>query len=355
MAAAQTKPLAPFREQLTNTIGATLPMNSAPRKVIVIGANETAKHLAQATAEGLIQGIQIVGFIDLKRTHGYFADLPLLGSLNTEFFATLRNQDVDEIVVALHDEAERELAMKTLQYAPMPVHIAPNYLKLEHFLNHPTHFDALPLLTMRHEPLKWHQRLLKRAFDIIVSSLVLLLILPVFIAVAIAIRLDSPGGVFFLQTRVGKHGKTFKIYKFRSMVSGADRMVDKVKQVDSQGNTIHKVRNDFRVTRVGKIIRKTSLDELPQLINVIRGDMSLVGPRPEVLRIVDEEYDAWQYERFTVLQGITGWWQVTGRSDNPCHLSTDKDIYYIRNYSLWLDIKILFMTVPALLKGKGAF
>jgi exopolysaccharide biosynthesis polyprenyl glycosylphosphotransferase len=198
------------------------------------------------------------------------------------------------------------------------------------------------------------QRMMKRAFDFSVALIVLLLILPVLVVLAIAIRLDSEGPVFFKQVRIGENGKPFKMYKFRSMVVNAEKLQAQINQTDIDGNTIHKMRNDPRVTRIGRILRKTSLDELPQFINVLLGEMSLVGPRPELPWLV-EEYEPWQRQRFAVPQGITGWWQVNGRSDKPCHLNTDQDIYYIQNYSFLLDIKILLMTVPALLQGKGAF
>jgi len=199
------------------------------------------------------------------------------------------------------------------------------------------------------------QRFVKRAFDISVASIALLLVLPIFLIVAIMIMLDSSGGIFFFQDRYGEGGRKFKMFKFRSMVNGADKMVDAAKKVADDGTITYKDRNDFRVTRIGKFIRKTSLDELPQLLNVIRGDMSIVGPRPEVTDIVEEQYAAWQHERFNVPQGITGWWQVNSRSETECYKATDQDIYYVRNYSFWLDVKIILMTIPALLKGKGAF
>lgn len=212
--------------------------------------------------------------------------------------------------------------------------------------------QATPVMTT-HE-LTASETMVKRGFDILVSATVLMLILPVLVMVGIAIKLDSRGSVFFKQLRVGKDGKLFKMYKFRSMVTNAESLQDAVNQVDEHGNIVHKMRNDPRITRMGRFIRKTSLDELPQFINVLRGDMSLVGPRPELPWLVDQ-YDPWQHQRFQVPQGITGWWQINGRSDKPCHLNTDQDIYYIEHYSFWFDIKILLKTVPALLKGKGAF
>jgi exopolysaccharide biosynthesis polyprenyl glycosylphosphotransferase len=198
------------------------------------------------------------------------------------------------------------------------------------------------------------QRFIKRTLDIVLVSIVLVLALPVMTLVAIAIKTTSRGPILFKQRRVGEGGKLFTIYKFRSMVVNAEALQANVNVKDENGNVIHKQKNDPRVTAIGRIIRKTSLDELPQLFNVLKGDMSLVGPRPELPWLV-EQYESWQQQRFMAPQGITGWWQVNGRSDTPCHLSTDKDIWYIQNYSVWLDLKILFMTVPALLKGKGAF
>jgi exopolysaccharide biosynthesis polyprenyl glycosylphosphotransferase len=198
------------------------------------------------------------------------------------------------------------------------------------------------------------QRIAKRALDILLASIALFLALPVMLTVALAIKIESPGPVLFKQRRIGEGGRFFHIYKFRSMVANAEALQSTVNKTSADGKTLHKHKDDPRVTRIGKFIRKTSLDELPQLLNVLLGHMSMVGPRPELPWLV-EQYEAWQRERFLVPQGITGWWQVTGRSDKPCHLSTEDDLHYIRNYSLWMDIKIMAMTIPALLKGKGAF
>jgi lipopolysaccharide/colanic/teichoic acid biosynthesis glycosyltransferase len=138
------------------------------------------------------------------------------------------------------------------------------------------------------------------------------------------------------------------------MVQNAERLLHRVEKIDGNGNLIHKSKDDPRVTRIGRFLRKTSLDELPQFINVLKGEMSVVGPRPELPYLV-EKYNPWQHIRFTVPPGITGWWQVSGRSDCPMHLNTEKDIFYIKNYSFWLDLKILFRTVWVVLYGNGAF
>jgi exopolysaccharide biosynthesis polyprenyl glycosylphosphotransferase len=198
------------------------------------------------------------------------------------------------------------------------------------------------------------ERIAKRLMDILLAGFALLLAAPVMLMVAVMIKLESPGPVLFKQRRVGQGGKLFHIYKFRSMVVNAEALQSTVNKTTADGKTLHKHKDDSRVTRIGKIIRKTSLDELPQLFNILLGDMSIVGPRPELPWLV-EQYETWQRERFLVPQGLTGWWQVTGRSEKPCHLSTEDDLHYIHHYSLWLDIKIILMTIPAMLKGKGAF
>ncbi len=203
--------------------------------------------------------------------------------------------------------------------------------------------------------LTWNQLVAKRLVDIFLTTVGLVAILPMFAIIAIAIWLEDNGPVLFKQQRVGLNGRLFTIYKFRTMVVNAQDLNDTIARIDEDGNKIYKVKDDPRVTRIGKFLRKTSLDELPQLFNVLKGDMSLVGPRPELPELVAELYKPEQHRRFSVPQGISGWWQVNGRSDTPLHLNTDKDVYYIENYSLWLDIKIIAKTIPALLKQKGAF
>jgi exopolysaccharide biosynthesis polyprenyl glycosylphosphotransferase len=238
---------------------------------------------------------------------------------------------------------------------PIPVRLIPNYLELSLYTYKASSLDELPLIRLRQSPMTHRQRLLKRAFDFTLATLAFIAVLPVFSIIALLIWLDDRGPIFYRQARYGENGRIFKMIKFRSMVVNAEKLVNEVISVDEDGNTIYKKSDDKRVTTIGQIIRKTSLDELPQIINIIRGDMSIVGPRPEVVSIVEKEYEPWQHERQTVPQGLTGWWQVTGRSKIECYKDTRKDIYYIRNYSFWFDIKIILMTIPALFKGKGAF
>ena len=234
------------------------------------------------------------------------------------------------------------------------VRVAPDYFELAFFGATVETLGGIPLIGLRDPAIDGFQRLIKRLFDVVVAAAGLLCLAPLLAVIAVAVKLEDGGPLFYRASRVGENGHLFHMLKFRSMVVGADRLQSQVTMVDAMGHEIHKRADDPRITRVGRVIRRTSLDELPQLINVLMGDMSLVGPRPELPWLV-ANYEPWQRKRFAVPQGITGWWQINGRSDNPMHLHTDQDLYYIQNYSLWLDLQILWRTFGAVLRGKGAY
>jgi exopolysaccharide biosynthesis polyprenyl glycosylphosphotransferase len=197
--------------------------------------------------------------------------------------------------------------------------------------------------------------LAKRLLDIVASAILLVLLTPIFLAVAIAIRLEDPGPILFKQTRVGRWGTLFTMWKFRSMFTDAEeRKRELMAQNEMEGGVLFKMKDDPRITKVGRIIRKTSIDELPQLWNVFKGEMSLVGPRPPVTQEVDQ-YSLSDRRRLEVIPGITCIWQVSGRSDIPFEQQVELDVQYIESQSFWNDIKILLKTVPALLFGTGAY
>jgi exopolysaccharide biosynthesis polyprenyl glycosylphosphotransferase len=197
--------------------------------------------------------------------------------------------------------------------------------------------------------------LVKRVVDIAASALLLVLLMPFFLLVGLAIRVEDPGPVLFKQKRVGRWGELFTMYKFRSMFTDAEeRKKELMAQNEMEGGVIFKMKDDPRVTRVGRIIRKLSIDELPQLWNVLKGDMSLVGPRPPVPQEVDE-YSLSDRRRLEVVPGITCIWQVSGRSNIPFDQQVELDVQYIESQSFWTDVKILLKTIPALLFGTGAY
>ena len=196
--------------------------------------------------------------------------------------------------------------------------------------------------------------LVKRVIDLSISIIAIPFMLILFTVVALLIKLDSPGPVIFKQRRVGKDGRPFHVLKFRSMVEGAEQMQADLEALNEADGPLFKVKRDPRMTRVGKWLRRTSIDELPQLINVIRGEMSIVGPRPGTPEEV-AQYEPWQMQRISVLPGITGLWQVSGRSDVPFEEMVLLDIFYIENWSLDLEIRILLQTIPYVLLGHGAY
>lgn len=193
---------------------------------------------------------------------------------------------------------------------------------------------------------------LKRTFDLLFSGLALVLIAPVLVAIAIAIRLDSPGPVLYLSERIGRNGRSFRCFKFRTMVQDAERMQTRMGHLNERDGVLFKIANDPRVTPVGRILRKYSLDELPQFFNVLRGEMSVVGPRPPVVSEV-REYNANHWRRLIVLPGITGVWQTQARHDPSFESYVSLDLAYIENWSVGLDLKIIAQTIFVLLSGTG--
>jgi exopolysaccharide biosynthesis polyprenyl glycosylphosphotransferase len=214
---------------------------------------------------------------------------------------------------------------------------------------------GIPLIGLREPALDDFQRLAKRLIDIAASLGGLLACFPLMALVGLVIKLEDGGPIFYAADRVGENGRIFRMWKFRTMVVDADRGRPQLGEVDAQGNTVSKLAHDPRVTRIGRFLRRTSIDELPQLLNVLRGEMSLVGPRPELPWLV-ARYEPWQRKRLAVPQGMTGWWQVNGRIKDPMqHLYTEQDLYYIQHYSLWLDMQILWRTISVVLRGRGAY
>jgi lipopolysaccharide/colanic/teichoic acid biosynthesis glycosyltransferase len=196
--------------------------------------------------------------------------------------------------------------------------------------------------------------MIKRAFDLFFGLVAIILTLPIMAFSVLMVFLEDGFPVIFRQTRVGKDGQLFEIFKIRTMVKNAEQLQNQVEQRDADGNLVRKTKDDPRVTRLGRLLRRFSLDELPQLFNVLGGTMSIVGPRPEIPYLA-EKYEPWQRKRFEVLPGITGWWQVNSRSDRPMYLHIEDDLYYIENYSIWLDLQIIVRTIWVVLTGKGAY
>ncbi len=328
------------------------------KRVLVIGANDHTIDYVETVARQTNSPLFVCGFID-DRAEETVAGYPIIGSTRANLAEIVHEYEIEEVVVVQPTSSDEAIIrlFETLQFLPVQIHIIPGQDELNLFHPLSVHRKAEKLaVTLPQLGMSLPNRTLKRLLDIVLASIGIFMVLPMLVMVGIAIKLDSPGPLFFKQKRIGEGGNPFHMYKFRSMVQNAEQLQSSVMKTNADGKLVHKSENDPRVTRIGRIIRKTSIDELPQLLNVLKGDMSLVGPRPELPLLVNTQYESWQKQRFTVPPGITGWWQVSGRKEAKLlHLSTEEDLYYIQHYSFWLDLKIMFMTVPVILTGKGSF
>lgn len=323
------------------------------RRVLILGAGTVGRRLQVQINERMF-GLTLVGFLD-DDAHKRAGHADILGSLD-KARQIIAEQKVDDVVMALPASAHARLnqTVSELHDQPVRVWVIPDYFSLTMHRASVEDFAGIPMLDLRAPALSEYQRMVKRAFDLFICLLGMPFALVLFAVISLAIWLNDRGPVFFRQERVGENGHIFRVFKFRTMVVNAEALRHTVEQLDDKGNLIHKVKDDPRITRVGAFLRRSSMDELPQLINVIRGEMSLVGPRPEMPYLV-EKYQPWQRKRFAVPQGMTGWWQINGRSDKPMHLHTEDDLYYVQHYSIWLDLQILVKTIGVVLRGKGAF
>ena len=324
------------------------------RKVLIVGAGPVGRELQSQIQAKSHLALRVIGFLDDNPTKRLAAS-DILGPLS-DVQTIVRENQIDDVIVALPQSAYQRLdqLVGELHRLPVKVWIIPDYFKLALYKAVVEQFAGIPLLDLRAPALSDQQRVVKRIFDLVITTLALPIALPVMGLVAIGIRLESQGPVILRQPRLGENGRLFNMLKFRTMLSNAEQLQGIVEETDEKGRLIHKTAHDPRVTRLGRYLRRLSLDELPQLFNVLKGEMSLVGPRPELPYLV-ERYELWQRQRFAIPQGITGWWQINGRSDRPMHLHTEDDLYYVQHYSLLLDIYILLKTAGVVIQGKGAF
>jgi exopolysaccharide biosynthesis polyprenyl glycosylphosphotransferase len=321
------------------------------RRALIVGAGVDGRIVKRKLDLHPEYGLQVIGFVDDERgpeVLGTPADLPRM----------IDTLEVDWVVVASGAEPTDEMLdlMRAVRRPDVHLSIVPSYSEL--FTSNATieELDGVPVVSLPPMRLSRSVRTLKRAIDLAAAGAGLLVLTPILAAVALAVRLDSPGPILFRQRRHGRGGREFDILKFRTMVDGAEAqrlaMAD-LNEMDG-GGPLFKMANDPRITRVGGFLRKWSLDELPQLWNVVRGEMSLVGPRPFVTH-ESEQITGWAGRRLDTTPGITGLWQVLGRNDIPFDEMVKLDYVYVTNWSLWWDIKILLRTVPTVLGRRGAY
>lgn len=323
------------------------------RRLLVVGKGPLGQSVGRQIQNAPLENLSLVGFVD----DGYVDPVNTTSNNKSEELgALIRRHAVTDVVIALPYSSYHQMSeiVSYLEDLPVGVWIALGFFDLALYRTDIESFAGIPMLDLRASAIDDYQRMMKRAFDLFIGLLLLIPALPVMVLSAFLILFDDGLPVLFRQYRVGENGRLFEMLKFRTMIRKAEELQAQVERRDESGNLIHKTKDDPRITRVGRLLRRFSIDELPQLFNVLAGTMSLVGPRPEMPYLV-EKYQPWQRKRFAVPPGITGWWQVSGRSDKPMHLHTEDDLYYIQNYSIWLDIQILLRTVSTVLIGRGSY
>jgi len=330
--------------------------------VILIGAGHTAELVLRSFHHDSGFGYKILGFID---------DHPVSQRIAAEFQILGGFQDAEKIIrdmgvqtviitapglnptalVALINRIQPQV--QTVAFVPDIVGAPMGNLEVESLID-----EKIMMLRAKNNLARWHNRALKRAFDIVVSVCGLVVVVPLGLLLAAAIYLDSPGPVIFAHRRIGQGGREFPCYKFRSMVPHAEQVLESYLAAHASAREEwqqnFKLRNDPRITRIGAFLRKTSLDELPQLFNVLKGEMSLVGPRP-IIQAEVEKYGSYIHDFYLVPPGITGMWQVNGRSDTTYEERVEMDSWYVRNWSVWIDMVYLLKTIKVVWERKGAY
>ena len=323
------------------------------RRAVLVGAGDSITHLHASLGSGR-GGVeyQFLGAIAPSQDH---VDLPVLGSFE-KLSRVLGDYDVDELIVTDSDlDSEQLLRLSDEAHrAGVKVRVAAKTIELLTQRSEYIPGQGVPLFELRPPAFAGTDWVVKRSFDLAVSGFVLLVGLPLWLLIALAVKLGSPGPVFYRDRRVGLAEREFGMIKFRTMVADAAARQNELEPSNEVGGALFKIRDDPRVTRVGRLLRRFSLDEIPQLLNVLRGEMSLVGPRPLPVR----DYlllEDWHRRRHCVLPGLTGLWQISGRSSLTFDDLVRLDSYYLENWTIWLDITILAKTVPAVISRKGAY
>lgn len=326
------------------------------RRLLIVGAGQIGRRVCEQLQGNPHLGFRILGLTDddPQKTGEEFSGVKVIGDHRlVEKLA--KEAQVDEILITIPSEREliKQLIGQNRRYN-VQIRIVPEMSDLVTGGVEVGQMGMVPYMRIVKTPMQGWSLLVKRLIDIVGATVGLMCLSPLFLVLSIAIKLDSKGPLIFAQKRVGKNGRSFDFYKFRSMVVNAEELKEKLAKVNEADGPVFKIKDDPRVTKVGRFIRKYSIDELPQLYNVLIGDMSLVGPRPPLPREV-EQYGDWEWRRLEVTPGLTCIWQVSGRSNISFDKWMELDIYYIENWSLWLDLKILLETIPAVFRGSGAY
>ena len=329
------------------------------RFMVIVGTNQRGLSFAREIEEKPEYGYRIIGFVDDEWTRGeklQEQDYPLLANLK-DFPAFLRDHVVDEVVICLPIKSlydHMRIIVEVCEEQGIIVKVLSGIFDLKSGRLTVEQFGNQAFTVMYTGAMNGSAMLVKRLLDFSLSLALLIFLAPVLLAIAILIKVSSPGPVFFVQERVGINKRRFRMYKFRTMIPAAEEKLAELEDLNEMSGPVFKIKDDPRITRVGKLLRSWSLDELPQLINVLKGDMGLVGPRPLPVRDYNGFDQDWQRRRFSVRPGLTCLWQISGRCNLPFERWMELDLEYIDRWSLWLDLKILVKSIPAVIKGTGA-
>ncbi len=332
-------------------------MHPLRQRTVIIGSGQVAGTLATRLRSHAEFGLIPIGIVDdeVHRIEG--PQLPVLGRLD-ELPAIMSKDEVDRVIIAFSRASHEQLlhCIRTCRDRGVAVDVVPRLFELLDGARALDQVGGLPLLSLGVHRLSHSSRLAKRGLDIAISGLALTLLSPLLLVIAAAIRLESRGHALFRQPRAGREGQVFQLLKFRSMHADAEEHKEALGELnDLDDGVMFKIRRDPRITRVGGFLRRFSLDELPQLVNVLTGQMSLVGPRPLILPESDALSEGWHGRRLDLRPGMTGPWQIAGRSEIPFHEMVRFDYQYVAGWSLGRDLEILLATVPAVLSGRGAY
>jgi len=322
---------------------------SEARNVLIIGAGSVGRALADHLRRDVSGDREFRGYLDENAALGG----DVLGRVQ-DFERIAQAEFIDEVILTIsHQREASQRLIRVARRSGIDVKIVPDLLGFSAAGVVPCRMGDIPILTLSEQPTPWLRLFLKRAVDAAISAAALTLSAPLFVAIAAAIKLDSSGPVFYCAPRMGMKGRRFVCHKFRTMSTGAEKLKEQLREINERSGPFFKIAGDPRVTRVGRFLRRYSLDELPQLWNVFRGEMSLVGPRPHPL---DDfaRYSLDDLRRLQVMPGLTGLWQVTARRDPSFQRNMALDLQYIEQWSLAMDLRILCRTVPVVLQGSGA-
>jgi len=326
-------------------------------QILVVGSGKGAERLVKMVEGNPHWGLRILGCLDFdsSKVGKIIRGCRILG-LASNLQEFLHSHVVDQVVFSLPFKFWDRLPelLRACEEVGVSSDILAEFSHSGSVRIEASDLFGIPALSFSTTPEWGWAMLLKEMFDRVASFLLLIILSPLFLVISLGIKFSSPGPILFRQQRCGLNGRRFTLYKFRSMVESAEEMQEQIKDLSETTGPVFKIRSDPRLTKFGRILRKSTLDELPQLINVLKGEMSLVGPRPPIPSEI-EKYDIWQRRRLSVKPGMTCLWQVSGRSELSFEKWMELDLAYIDNWSLWLDFKILWKTFPAVLSGRGAY